>query len=409
MAQVTAATALHDAGGSADIKAHPADQMDDDVGGRKRQENENRTRPSLKDIDRQRPLANRVAREDSKKKKQSAAVKPRPAHHPVARRSAGPNPGYPSRMAVARPLGNSGSAKRRPGDQGFSAFLDQCKRLLATASYRGSVRNPLDALGVVFLSFLAARFPLERYFLRHQKSSRTAVSSAQAASRKARVIDDHSPMSDAVLLSVDKETRKARCTTVQIGQGHQTAARKVDKSEAKAYESAANKHRPDVGQKGKPVEELVPVLTFPQAADVFQHMAGFLGPAMLQAGNNGTACVPGSADRQQRCPRFGRGFLAIRHSASVFQTEEWKAGGNTLYRPLTNDMMINALSVDQLSFESGQFFLANAKGNYSGAKSGHAIHFWRYNNVSKRLFVSQSVLFLKEEDYMGVLEQLEYI
>lgn len=407
MDQASAPPALRDDGAPIHVKGGPADQPGDNAISRKEQTGENRTRPSLKDIDRHGQLGNNATREDSKKKKQSATVRPRQAHRPVARRPAGPNPGYPAKMTVARPLGNSGSARRRPADQGFSVFLEQCKRLLATASYRGSVKNPLDALGVVFLSFLAARFPLERYF-RRQKSSRVgAVGGAPAASRKPKVIDDHSPMSDAVLLSVDKETRKARCTTVQLGQARQAAARKA--GEAEASDCTVHKHRPQQPGQNKPVEEIVPVLTFPQAADVFQRMAEFLGPAMLQAGNKGTTCVPVSADSQQRCPRFGRGFLAIRHSASVFQTEELKPRGCTLYHPLMNDMMINVLSVDQLSFESGQFFLADAKGYYTGAKSGHAIHLWRYSNVSKRLFVSQSVLFLKEEDYMGVLQQLDYI
>ncbi|XP_075550631.1 uncharacterized protein LOC142584361 [Dermacentor variabilis] len=392
MAEVRA-TALRDAGAPVHKKACPAEEPT----------------PNLKEIDRRRLLGNRVAREDSKKKKQSASVRPRQVHHPVARRPAGTNIGNSSRVVVDRPL-SGGSARRRTGDQGFSAFLEQCKRLLVTASYRGSVKNPLDALGVVFLSFLAARFPLERYFLRRQKSSRAGVGSAATGARKPRAIEDHSPMSDAVLLSVDKETRKARCTTVQIGQGRQAAATKVGEPGAKAPDGCGvSKHRQQPEHKGKPVEELVPVLTLPQAADVFQHMAGFLGPAILQQAGKGTSCVPGSADRQQRCPRFGRGFLAIRHSKSVFQTEEWKPRGRSLYKPLTNDMMINALSVDQLSFESGQFFLADGTGNYAGAKSGHAIHFWRYNNVEKRLFVSQSVFFLNEEDYTGVLEQLEYI
>lgn len=406
MAQASAPTAPRDAGAPSQVKAGTAVQPDGVVTRRKEIASENRTRPNLKDIDGHLQLGMHASREGSKKK-QKATVRPRQAHHAAARRVPGSNPGYPAKMTVARPLGNSGSARRRPGGQGFSAFLEQCKRLLVTTSYRGSVKNPLDALGVVFLSFLAASFPLERYFLRRQKSSRVGVGNAPATSRKPRVTDGHSPMSDAILLSVDKETRRARCTTVQLGQARQAAAAKAAEAAAKASDCTV--HHPQPGPKDKPVEEIVPVLTFPQAADVFQHMADFLGPAMLQAANKGTACASGSADRQQRCPRFGRGFLAIRHGASVFQTEELKPRGCTLYHPLTNDMMINVLNVDQLSFESGQFFLADAKGLYIGAKSGHAIHFWRYGNVSRKLFVSQSILFLKEEDYIGVLQQLDYI
>ncbi|KAH9367025.1 hypothetical protein HPB48_021384 [Haemaphysalis longicornis] len=68
-----------------------------------------------------------------------------------------------------------------------------------------------------------------------------------------------------------------------------------------------------------------------------------------------------------------------------------------MYLPLTQDVMINTRCIDQLSFETDQFFLADGKGNYIGAKSGHAIHMWRYDPASKRLFISQSVLFLREQ------------
>lgn len=116
-----------------------------------------------------------------------------------------------------------------------------------------------------------------------------------------------------------------------------------------------------------------------------------------------------AADHHQRGARIGRSFLTIRHNASVFHTEEWKPRGCTMYLPLTQDVMINMRCIDQVSFESDQFFLADGKGNYIGAKSGHAIHLWRYDHSTKRLFISQSVLFLREQDHREVLEQLEYL
>ncbi|KAH7970427.1 hypothetical protein HPB49_006752 [Dermacentor silvarum] len=76
-----------------------------------------------------------------------------------------------------------------------------------------------------------------------------------------------------------------------------------------------------------------------------------------------------AADHHQRGARIGRSFLTIRHNASVFHTEEWKPRGCTMYLPLTQDVMINMRCIDQVSFESDQFFLADGKGNYIGAKS----------------------------------------
>ncbi|XP_042145325.1 uncharacterized protein LOC8052984 isoform X2 [Ixodes scapularis] len=111
----------------------------------------------------------------------------------------------------------------------------------------------------------------------------------------------------------------------------------------------------------------------------------------------------------QRSSRAGRSFLTIRHNASVYHTEEWKPRGCTMYLPLSQDVMINTRNVDQLSFENDQFFLADGKGNYIGAKSGNAIHFWRYDTSTKRLFISQSILFLREQDHREALEQLEWL
>lgn len=80
-----------------------------------------------------------------------------------------------------------------------------------------------------------------------------------------------------------------------------------------------------------------------------------------------------------------------------------------MYLPLAQDIMINTRNVDQLSFENDQFFLADDKGNYIGAKTGNAIHLWRYDTSTKRLFISQSVLFLREQDHREVLDQLEWL
>lgn len=141
---------------------------------------------------------------------------------------------------------------------------------------------------------------------------------------------------------------------------------------------------------------------------MYQHCPGSrMGPAVAAPG--GTTCMLSPASEGPRCARFGRSFLTIRHNASVFHTEEWKPRGCTMYLPLTQDVMINTRCIDQLSFETDQFFLADGKGNYIGAKSGHAIHMWRYDPASKRLFISQSVLFLREQDHREVLDQLEYL
>lgn len=41
-----------------------------------------------------------------------------------------------------------------------------------------------------------------------------------------------------------------------------------------------------------------------------------------------------------------------------------------MYLPLLEDVMVNMKNIEQISFEADQFFLADEKGNYVGAKPG---------------------------------------
>ncbi|KAG8189023.1 hypothetical protein JTE90_025466 [Oedothorax gibbosus] len=99
-------------------------------------------------------------------------------------------------------------------------------------------------------------------------------------------------------------------------------------------------------------------------------------------------------------------FLSVRHNSYVYHTEEWKPKGCTMYLPLCEDIMINTHNIEQMSFETDQFFLADEKGNYVGAKPGNAVHLWRFDSTMKKLYISRSILFLKEQDYHDVQFQL---
>ncbi|PRD29977.1 UNVERIFIED_CONTAM: hypothetical protein NCL1_27794 [Trichonephila clavipes] len=143
-------------------------------------------------------------------------------------------------------------------------------------------------------------------------------------------------------------------------------------------------------------------------------------------------------------------FLTVRHNSYVYHTEEWKPKGCTMYLPLCEDIMINTQNIEQISFESDQFFLADEKGNYVGAKPvknlkqehlnfkyhnfkcarfncvakmmiysvssieynrfsylGNAVHLWRFDPTSRKLYISRSILFLKDQDYQDVQFQLD--
>ncbi|XP_035208781.1 uncharacterized protein LOC118183374 isoform X2 [Stegodyphus dumicola] len=100
-------------------------------------------------------------------------------------------------------------------------------------------------------------------------------------------------------------------------------------------------------------------------------------------------------------------FLSVRHNNYVYHTEDWKPKGCTMYLPLREDIMINVQNIEQISFESDQFFLADEKGNYVGAKSGHAVHLWRFDSTLRKLYISRSILFLKDQDFQEVQVQLD--
>ncbi|XP_038048580.1 uncharacterized protein LOC119722498 [Patiria miniata] len=103
--------------------------------------------------------------------------------------------------------------------------------------------------------------------------------------------------------------------------------------------------------------------------------------------------------RHKRCNHFepslfrGRNFLPVKGSASVFQSEVVKPKGETMYRPLMDDVLINMRHIEQVSFESGMHFIGDHRGNYVRSDQGHVINMWRFDTNQQRLFVSRSLLF----------------
>lgn len=290
------------------------------------------------------------------------------------------------KLAIPRPLA-AGPTKRRTGEHGFLSFLQQCQRLLATASYRGSAKYSMDALGILLVPLLAARVPLERHFLTLSSRTKTGARKEQTC---------YPATSDAVLLSFDKERNWARWKTVQIGIKPVAGSARAEVGNAGGDAAKDVSERRGIGDGGlpprKPAAPLTPSDVAPLEASVAQ-----VGPTLVRP----------SGSTWQAPSRSGRTFLTIRPSQYVYQSQEWKCNGVTLYRLLTSDIMINVHRIDQISFESGQFFLASLKGLCTGAKSGHAIHLWRYGAVQRKLYISQSILFLREQDYREALTQLQ--
>ena len=104
-----------------------------------------------------------------------------------------------------------------------------------------------------------------------------------------------------------------------------------------------------------------------------------------------------------------RNFVKIPASENIFHTEEWKDKQTTLYDPLTEDIMVNMQNIEQISFGSGSFFIADDTGNYCGNREGHIINFWRFSDQERRLFICRTFLVCEVQAYAFIRRQLDDI
>ncbi|XP_076463299.1 uncharacterized protein LOC143295470 [Babylonia areolata] len=104
-----------------------------------------------------------------------------------------------------------------------------------------------------------------------------------------------------------------------------------------------------------------------------------------------------------------RQFLSIPRSEHVFQTEDWRSGDSALFLPLTEDLLVNVRKVEQVSCSEGHYFVADAGGKYSRSLPGKVIHFWRYDKIKMKLYVSRSFLFTALQEFQAVQRFLQTI
>ncbi len=105
----------------------------------------------------------------------------------------------------------------------------------------------------------------------------------------------------------------------------------------------------------------------------------------------------------------GRNFLPVKGSDSVFQSEVVKPKGETMYRPMTEDLLINMRHIEQVSFGMGVYFIGDLRGNYVRSDRGHVINMWRFDTNQQRLFISRSLLFtdiMKFTELQNILQTM---
>lgn len=103
----------------------------------------------------------------------------------------------------------------------------------------------------------------------------------------------------------------------------------------------------------------------------------------------------------------GRSFIPILTSSNTFHSEEVKADSHTLYKPLTDDTLLNVRNVEQITFGSGMFHIGNTNGAFERTCEGYTIMLWKYADSTNKLFVSRSILFTSRDEYWAVRCRLE--
>ncbi|CAH1775702.1 unnamed protein product [Owenia fusiformis] len=98
----------------------------------------------------------------------------------------------------------------------------------------------------------------------------------------------------------------------------------------------------------------------------------------------------------------GRNFLTILGNSHTFLSEQWKPDLCTLYKPLTEDIMINMRNIEQVTFSTGSHFLADVGGSYDRSQQGCSINMWRYDPNQKHLYIAKSLFFNNAQLYDAV-------
>ena len=76
----------------------------------------------------------------------------------------------------------------------------------------------------------------------------------------------------------------------------------------------------------------------------------------------------------------------------MFESQDCTDVSTTLFCPITHDVMINLRSIEQLSFATGVFFVADESGVYQRKAEGCTINLWRYSESERRIYISRSLL-----------------
>lgn len=68
-----------------------------------------------------------------------------------------------------------------------------------------------------------------------------------------------------------------------------------------------------------------------------------------------------------------RRFLTIHSGCSIFESEDCRPKGETLYTPLREDVIINTRNIEQFTFVNGSFFIGDESSRFRKTVQGKLI------------------------------------
>lgn len=75
-------------------------------------------------------------------------------------------------------------------------------------------------------------------------------------------------------------------------------------------------------------------------------------------------------DYSTSASHFSRRFLPINASGLVYESEDFRPKGETLYTPLQDDVIVNTRNIEQFTFTNGSFFIGDESSRFSRTVQG---------------------------------------
>lgn len=102
-----------------------------------------------------------------------------------------------------------------------------------------------------------------------------------------------------------------------------------------------------------------------------------------------------------------RRFLPIKANGLVYESEDCRPKGETLFTPLKDDVIINTRNIEQFTFTNGSFFIGDESSRFNRTVQGVSLNMWRFDGQTKKLYISRSFVFTNLQEAQNIKRVLE--